>query len=185
MAQGVVPGAEGELDMFGLIVGTLCLFALMATLRARRYAHYGSLGYWRHGYAYAGCAHHDASPYYGGHRDRRRLAMRWLFERLDTTPGQEKAIVKSLETCREHLASGRGELGDARKDLAQALGGDVLDQSALAAAVGRVDTLVERAGVEFSTALSEVHAALDGKQRKQLAELIAEFPTHGFRHGRC
>jgi hypothetical protein len=37
----------------------------------------------------------------------------------------------------------------------------------------------------LSHALTEVHTALDGKQRKLLAELIADAPAFGFGHGRC
>lgn len=169
--------------MFGLIVGTLCLFALIATLRARRYAYYAPFGYWRHAYGHGhdyGYFHHG-----GGRRQRRRYAVRWMFEQLDTTPGQEKAILKSIEDLREQLSGSRGELHEARKELAQALGGDVLDQAALNAALSRVDGVVDRSRDEFVAAVTQIHAALDGKQRKQLAELIADFPSYRYGYGRC
>jgi Spy/CpxP family protein refolding chaperone len=174
--------------MFGLIIGTLCLFALIATLRGRHHGYFVPFGYrrhWHHGDA--GHGYYDRGEYgfRGGRRGRGRFAARWLFERLDTTPGQEKAIVKSFETLQEHLASGRSELGAAKQELAQALGGDVLDQSALTAASGKLDDLFDKARVELAQALTEIHTALDGKQRKLLAELIAEAPAFGFGRGRC
>jgi Spy/CpxP family protein refolding chaperone len=175
--------------MFGLIIGTLCLFALIATLRGRHHGHFAPFGYHRRGYpGHWGGGYHDYADYPGAgnhRRGRRRFAVRWLFEQLDTTPGQEKAIMKSLETLQEQLASGRGELGAARKELAQALGGDVLDQSALTSALSKVDGLFDKARTELTHSLTEVHTALDGKQRKLLAELIADFPSYGFGHGRC
>jgi hypothetical protein len=169
--------------MFGLIIGTLCLFALIATLRGRHHGYFVPYGYhrhWRGGY-------HGYADYPGGsgRRGSRRFAARWLFEQLDTTPGQEKAIMKSLETLQEQLATGRGELGAARKELAQALGGDVLDQSALTSALSKVEGLFDKARTELIHSLTEVHTALDGKQRKLLAELIADFPSYGLGYGRC
>ena len=174
--------------MFGFIIGTLCLIGLFWTWRAARYGYGGPFSYHRyahgygHGFGYGryggGC-----SPR-GGRRDRRRRAVRWLFDELDTTPGQEKAILRTLEVWQEHMVDQRGELSEARRELAQALGGDVLDQSALDAAWKRVNTVAERARAELSSALQEVHAALDGRQRKLLAETIADFrgSRFGYRH---
>jgi uncharacterized membrane protein len=84
------------------------------------------------------------------------------------------------------MSGGRQELAAARKELAQALGGDVLDQNALNAALARVEGLFGKARVELNQALTDVHSALDGRQRKALAELIADgFPNAAFGHGHC
>jgi Spy/CpxP family protein refolding chaperone len=165
--------------MFGFIFGTLCLIALFAALRRRRYARYGMARYgcgpghgrgYGYGYAYAPVPHR---------RGGRWLATRWLFEHLDTTPGQEKAIRKTLDELRERLVSGRDELQTARKEVAQAVGGDVLDETALKAASDRVEGLFDKTRSELGQALLEVHAALDGPQRKALAEMIADgFPRY-------
>jgi hypothetical protein len=129
--------------MFGLIIGTLCLFALIATLRGRHHGYFVPFGYRRYGhhgpYAHGYYPRGDYAGARGYRGSRGRFAARWLFEQLDTTPGQEKAILKSFETLQEHLASGRSELGAAKKELAEALGGDVLDQSALTGALAKVD----------------------------------------------
>jgi hypothetical protein len=152
--------------MFGLFIGTVCLIALFATLRRGRYQRYGGLGYHAH---WRGYGHHH------GRRGGRRMATRWLFEELDTTPGQEKAILKSIDNLRENLSGSRGELDLARKEVAEAIGGDVLEEPVLNAALNRVDGLIAKARAEVFIVLSETHAALDGNQRKALAELIAEF----------
>jgi hypothetical protein len=164
--------------MFGFFIGTLCLFALFGVLRRGRY-------YFGHGYhgRWHGHGHHGLSRW-GHRRSGRRVAMRWLFEELDTTPGQEKAIVRSVETLRENLSGGRGELDLARKEVAEAIGGDVLDESVLTAALTRVDGLLAKARGELFRALSDVHAALDGNQRKLLAEMIADFRGTRLGYGR-
>jgi Spy/CpxP family protein refolding chaperone len=159
--------------MFGLIFGTLCLIGLIVTLR--RGPH------WHRGFGHGRWGHH-----HGGYYGSRRNWLRGLFLSLDTTPGQEKAIVAALEGVRERGRGLRGELGAARKRVAEAVGGEVLDRDALAAAfnerTGAVDTLRE----ELTRALDAVHAALDPKQRTTLAELIADGsfgPPWGFGYG--
>lgn len=165
--------------MFGLFFGTVCLFLLIGTLRHRHYA-------WGYGWGRHFGHYHYGHPPWGGFRHaRRRFFIRSLFEQLDTTPGQEKAIVKTIGTLTEHLANSREELQDVRKQVAQALGGDVLDESALTAALDRVEGLIRKAKGELAEALQEVHGSLDGTQRRMLAEFIAEGMAHpGFRYGR-
>jgi Spy/CpxP family protein refolding chaperone len=155
--------------MFGFIFGTVCLFVLIGTLRR------GRRGYaWRRGFY----GHHHGHEYGGRRRaGRSRFATRWLFEQLDTTPGQEKAIVRTIDALRENMVQGRDELTHMRRDVAQAIGGDVLDQSALDAAAGRVEGMIAKAKSELTQALIEVHTTLDGRQRKELAELIVEGPS--------
>jgi uncharacterized membrane protein len=186
--------------MFGFIIGTLCLIALVRTLFWRRHR-YSMLAYGGphafgggpffhgHGYGYG----HGGYGY--GHGYGRGRGQRWggygggpgfgagraLFAHLDTTPGQEKAIAQAVGTLREHLEGSRDELRGARKDLAAALGGDVLDTAALEAALGRGQAVTQTFARELSRALADVHGVLDGEQRKQLAELIADgAPWHGF-----
>lgn len=165
--------------MFGLFFGTLCLLGLIAMMRRRHFAHYAfahGLGYghgpfgWRghgHGYGYG----HG----YGGHGPgRAHRARRFLFEVLDTTPGQEKVIKQAADNVLDAMDGAGDELQAARKDLAAALGGDVLDEAALRAAIDRALAVVQKAATELTQVLPAVHGALDGQQRKRLAELIAE-----------
>jgi Spy/CpxP family protein refolding chaperone len=185
--------------MFGFIIGTLCLIALFGTLRRRRYAHF----MFAHGHPFGWAGMHGDYGYaaygppprwggrgyghgYGHHRGGGRHIGRALLEHLDTTPGQEKAIQQAVSVVREHLSGTHDELKAARKDLAAALGGDVLDPAALGAALGRGEVAAQSVARELATALASVHAALDGEQRKRLAELIADGPSwRGFGRGHC
>jgi Spy/CpxP family protein refolding chaperone len=169
--------------MFGFLFGMLCLFGLFASLRHARYGYCGQGGGWgggwgqrRHGFGFG------FGSGRGRGRRRPRFLARWLFEQLDTTPGQERAISRTMDDLREHVSSGRGEFTTARKEVAQAFGGDVLDAEVLNGALGRIEALLAKTKADFSQALLDVHSVLDGRQRKELAELIAEGPEN-FRYG--
>ena len=158
--------------MFGVFFGTLCLVGLFATLKHRRhgYAFGGPFGLGRH-------SHYGHPPWAERFaRERRRWWLRGLFERLDTTPGQEKVIMKGIDAVTDQMETGRRELRDVRRQVAQALGGDVLDEAVLSTALERVEDLMAKSKLELTHALTEIHAALDGEQRRELAELIAEGP---------
>src|SRR5262249_41371548 len=148
-SRAACPGQRRK-DMFGLFVGTLCLLALIATVRRRRFANYmfahgygPGLGYgpfgwggWR-GYG-RGFGHgHGFGRGHGHGYGRGHHARRFLFEWLDTTPGQEKVIKQAADNVRQGMEGAFDELAAARKDLAVAIGGDVLDESAMRAAVDR------------------------------------------------
>lgn len=174
--------------MLGLVLGTLCLIALLATLRRRHHhrfmfthGHFGGRGRWSPpdaGFGYGplwlhyGYGHGPRIGRHGGF-------VRAFFERLDTTPGQEKAIGQALDTVRAQMRGTRDALSAARTALATAIGGDVIDGAALDSALGQQKSLVDRLGQTVTQALLSVHEALDGEQRKQLAELIANGPFAG------
>jgi len=158
--------------MFGVFFGIVCLVGLFATLRHGRYGYAfgGPFGFRRHG-------HYGHPPWAARFaREKRRWFLRNLFERLDTTPGQEKVIMKGIDAISDQMETGRRELRDVRRQVAQALGGDVLDEAVLGSALERVEDLMAKTKLELTQALMEVHAALDGEQRRELAELIAEGP---------
>jgi hypothetical protein len=178
---------EGEKIMLGLFFGTLCLLALVATLRRRRFARFafaqGFHGYghgpfgWRghghgHGYGYDHGHGHGGYGMRGSGRGHR--ARRFLFELLDTTPGQEKVITQAADNVLAGMDGAGDELQAARKDLAAAIGGDVLDEAALRAAFDRGLAVAQKLATELTQVLPAVHGALDGEQRKRLAEAIAE-----------
>jgi Spy/CpxP family protein refolding chaperone len=172
--------------MLGLVLGTLCLIALIATLRRRRHhrfmfahGHMGGPGYFRGPYADSSHGPPWLGYGHGSRGGRRGGFVRAFFERLDTTPGQEKAIGQALDTAREQMRGARDELSTARKTLATAIGGDVIDGAALDAALVQQKSLVDKVGQSVTQALLSVHEALDGEQRKQLAELIANGPSFG------
>jgi hypothetical protein len=163
--------------MFGFLFGTLCLFGIFATLRHARYGYFGHGAGWGGDW---GRRRHGSGRGRGWRRP--RFLARWMFERLDTTPGQEKAITRTIEDLRDQVISGRGEFVTARKEVAQAIGGDVLDAEVLNSALGRVERLLVKTKADFTHALTDVHSVLDGRQRKELAELIADGPA-GFGYG--
>src|SRR3954469_19548918 len=96
----------------GLFIGTICFFALLGTLRRRRWHRMGFYG----GY---GCG-----PYGGGFSRGRhfRGGPLWsVLARLETTPGQEKAIREALDELRTEARDLRGAWKDTRSDLARTL----------------------------------------------------------------
>src|SRR5687768_8445149 len=112
-------------QMFGFLIGTACLIGLYKVTRG----HWG--GGWGHGHGR------------GGRWGRGSWMLRRLFQRLDTTPGQEKVISESFQALKDTAAKFRGEADKVRRDVAQALRGQTLDHEPLKAAFTRHDALVE------------------------------------------
>jgi Spy/CpxP family protein refolding chaperone len=146
--------------MLGFIIGTVCLVGLIKVLRRGRGWH----GRWGGGYG-----HHAHGRYGGGPR---RWLLRSVFERLETTPGQEKAIVAAIDGLRKERQVLREEAKQTRSDLARAVGGGLVDDSTLEETFARHDRLLAQLRVGFVEALKKVGEALDDRQRKELAEVI-------------
>jgi Spy/CpxP family protein refolding chaperone len=145
--------------MLGFIVGTVCLIGLVKVLRRGRGWH----GHWGHG----SCS--GRSSYGGGPR---RWLMRSLFERLETTPGQEKAIVAALDELREEKKLVREEAEQTRADLARVIASGLVDDTSLEETFARHDRLLAQLRVSFVEALKQATEALDERQRKQLGDLL-------------
>jgi Spy/CpxP family protein refolding chaperone len=159
---------EGDAnEMLGFIVGTLCLIGLIKVLRAGR-------GWHHFGAGYGGCGHGYGSRggWGGGGGLGRRWLLRSLFERLETTPGQEKAILAALDELRGNRTVVHEELQATRADVARAVQGGLVDDGALEETFARHDRLLAQLRVSFVEALKKVTEALDERQRKQLAELL-------------
>jgi len=152
----------------------------------------------RYGYGYGyggGCGggHHghwdDHGPSFrggGGGRWRGfglRAVLRRLFERLDTTPGQEKVIVKAVDALRETMTHAKDELKGSRKDLADAFRNGLVDEASLADLFVRHDTVISETRRKAVESLGQIHEALDDKQRAELADLIENGPGFGRRRG--
>src|SRR5262245_7693449 len=141
--------------MLGFLIGAVCLVGLIKTLRWGR----GRLGGGCYG---GGCGGYSRSHHgrWGGHHGGlggSRWWLRALFERLDTSPGQEKAIVSAIEELMGVKQEVREELGHTRKDAARAVRGDVLDEAALREAFGRQDTLLAKVREAAVEALRKIH----------------------------
>jgi hypothetical protein len=146
--------------MIPLAIG-LGILGFMAMRRARRCSHRGGYGWhgpWGHGY---------------GHRHaRRRWMLHAILARIDATPAQERVIVNELEKLEDRIRGAKGNLREARGDLAAALRGPALDDAALGAVLGRVDATTGEARAAALDALRAIHGVLDDKQRATLADMI-------------
>jgi hypothetical protein len=156
---GLAKKEDGK--MLGFVIGAVCAVALFRGLhRARRFhGRYGCGGYGHYGYG---------PTRFSG----RRWFMRSLFERLETTPGQEKAVVDALDELTENRKVVRDEWGQARADLARALRGGIIDDSTLDDTFARHDRLVAQLRVSFVEALKKVTEVLDERQRRLLADRL-------------
>ena len=119
-----------------------------------------------------GSDHHGHRGCHGRRSRRGRWMLHALFSRIDASPAQERAIIAELEKLQDRLHAARAGVHDARGDLAAALRGPVLDDAALGAALGRVDTATGAARSAVIDALRGVHGVLDDRQRGQLADLL-------------
>ena len=142
--------------MFGIIIGTACAVGLFSMARRRMRARCGYGGYG-----------------YGGRRGfGRTWLVRSLFERLDTTPGQERVIVQVLDELSQSRKAVREEFGRTRTDLAQAVEGGLIEDTTLDEAFARHDRLAAQLRVSFIEAMKKVMDVLDEAQRKQVARLL-------------
>jgi Spy/CpxP family protein refolding chaperone len=167
--------------MFGFLVGTACLIGLFSVVRhGRRFGHCGHVGYgggyegFRRGWGRHG--QHD----WGWRGDSGRpFFLRSIFERLDTTPGQEKAILAALDELKETARAAKGEMRGARSELAQAMRTESFDEVALGGATARVEGVVDTARKAGIAAFAKIHQALDDRQRQKLADIIESGPGFG------
>jgi hypothetical protein len=193
--------------MFGFVFGTVCLIGLIKLAWCGRRAMACSYGGYGYGEEWGGSCHggrwgrgpwarhgHGHGPWHHGHghgpgprgwRGRgfgERAALRFLFERLDTTPGQEKVIIEAYEEIKDPLKQGREGFGAIFGDLAKAMRAGEFDHTAVAETWMKQDKSLEQARIAIAAALARVHDALDERQRKILAELLESGPGFGFGH---
>jgi Spy/CpxP family protein refolding chaperone len=168
---------DKEIVMSGWIIATVAVVALVATVKRRRF-------YARHGYPHF-------VGFYGPRRGfRGRGMLRGLFMELETTPGQENAIVAALEDAFERVRGLKGELTGTRRELAALLGSETLDRSALEALLARQRGNLDVASGEVVRLLERIHEVLDDTQRRELGALLAEGSMgpvmyRGYRHRSC
>ncbi|HTN91298.1 Spy/CpxP family protein refolding chaperone [Sorangium sp. So ce136] len=159
--------------MLGFVVGTACLIGLIAALRrGHRYDCGGAP--WG-----AGPRSHGRRGFggFGGFGFRRRFFLSFLFDRLGTTPSQEKVIVSAIDELRDAAAAQRSEIRSTRADVAAAVRSPSFDETRLGELFARHDTAIESLRKASVGALGKVHAVLDDRQREQLADLIEIGPS--------
>jgi hypothetical protein len=167
--------------MIGFILGAACVIGIAKMLRRR--AWYGQYG--QGGYA-EGCGSTEGVRGVRGVRGFRgmggrgmrsmhspsRWALRGAFERLETTPGQERVILAALDELRENRKVVRDEAKQTRVDLAHAIEGGLIEDSTLEEAFARHDRTLAQLRVGFTEALKKVVEVLDEDQRKELARWL-------------
>ncbi len=159
--------------MFGFVIGTVCLIALVKVVR-RSYGcghRWGGCGYGGYGADRGGPGF--GGPGFGGPGLGRRWMLRWLFQRLETTPGQERVIVQSIERLTENRTAIRDELRQTRADIARAVEMGLVDDATMEETFARHDRLQAQLRVVAVDALKTITEALDERQRKILAGLVA------------
>ncbi len=156
--------------MFGFLIGIASLIGLIAVLRSGR--HCGGRGW--HG-GWHGRGHHRH-----GWRSGPRGPLRWLFEKLDTTPGQEKEIAAAVDEFIEQARALKREGKASRDDVARVLRNESLDETQLGELFSRHDDALREVQKAFAGTLGRIHGALDPAQRAKLADLIESGPRFGF-----
>lgn len=174
--------------MIGFVVGTLCLIALVKTVRRARYGYgYGGCGRGLHASHCGPMGGHYGSPWGGGeggpgrppYGDPRwadggslRFMLRPLFEQLQTSPGQERVILEAVETMQARGREVRDAVQSTGADSARAFRGERFDETAMGEAFARQDATLETVQKAWIDALMKVHEALDERQRRALADLM-------------
>lgn len=152
--------------MLGFVIGTACLIGLVWVLRGRR--RFGFVPWSRHGCGRG--MHGDGG--FGWRGGGPRSALRGLFERLETTPGQEKVVLAAIDDLRTHGKGAREKLRVATADVAASLRGDVFDEAAARTAFEKMENVVIETREATLGALGRVHEALDSRQRQELASML-------------
>jgi hypothetical protein len=148
--------------MFGILFGTLCLVGLVYVVRRGRHHRFHHFGHGRH---------RGWGP---------RAGLNALLDRLDTAPGQEKVIVSAVDDFVERARTTGREIRGTRKELADALRGEELDEARLEQVFGRHDAAIADLRTAGVDAVRKVHGALDERQRRVLGDLVDSGMPFGF-----
>jgi Spy/CpxP family protein refolding chaperone len=140
--------------MFGFIVGTLSLWGLIKVAKSGRH------GWHRRG---------------GGRWG--QWMFRRLFERLDTTPGQERVVLDAADEAQRVMWKARDEVMRARSDYAKAMRSEHFDAEALNAAFERQQASIDEVKKTLREKLQSIHEILTPSQRASLADLIEFGPS--------
>lgn len=98
--------------------------------------------------------------------------MRWLYERLDTTPGQERVMRAAMDDFIDQAHVARREAEASRSYVARAMRSESFDAEALGEAFAKHDSALSTLRKAAVEGLGKVHEALDDRQRARLAELV-------------
>jgi hypothetical protein len=174
--------------MLGFVIGTVSLIALIKVLRGRRRWHHRHHGRgWGCGYT-SHCGPNDCDDYgERGWRDYRGgeppwsrgddeggpVLLRGLFSRLNATPGQERTIIEAFRELKSAVRQAAEAKAKGAKEIAEAMRGDDFKTENMGEAFVHLDGASETVRDATFTALAKIHAVLDERQRKILADIIA------------
>jgi uncharacterized membrane protein len=173
--------------MFGFVFGTLCLIGFTRVAFGHRYCHRGfhrRFGH-RHGCGehggYYSDGHCGGSGRWGhGHWGRGRWgsdrALYYAFERLNTSPGQEKAIRGALQDLRDSLGALRPAVQSLRQDIASVFKEETFTAAQAENILHSRDPELGQARAALALTISRIHEALDPDQRERVARWAAEGP---------
>jgi len=159
--------------MLGFLFGTACLIGFIKIARGFRYG-YAGRDWGRCGGGYGG---EDGPRGWqgGGFRSRPvgpRLFLRAIFQRLDTTPGQEKVIIQAADELAAALRDAREKLRETRGDFARVLRGELVDEAALSDIFMKHDIVISETRRTAVEAVRKAHEALTEEQRSRVADFI-------------
>ncbi len=184
--------------MLGFIVGTMCLIGLVKTLRYGGRCGHGGYGYYGHGGGGRCGGRHWGDPRLGGDEQgygrgpwgrggggwergggdegaALRFWLRPLFERLATTPGQERVILDAATSLRAKVGASKEALRATAGDAAKAFRGERFDEGVMGESFAKQDEALEATQKAVFEALQKVHDALDEQQRRDFADHIERF----------
>ncbi|HEY2513163.1 MAG TPA: periplasmic heavy metal sensor [Polyangiaceae bacterium] len=120
----------------------------------------------------------------GGGPEGMFFGLRAILDRLETTPGQEKAIRAAFDDLRGKGRAVKEDARGLRSDLASAFRGESLDAETLGTIASRTTGAIDSARDAAIGAVLKVHDALDERQRAIVAELLESGPGFGRWRGR-
>jgi Spy/CpxP family protein refolding chaperone len=151
--------------MLGFVIGALCLFGFVKVAFGRHH-------YWRRG-----CHWGHGGWHHGFHGRFGRGGLYWVLQRLDTSPGQEKAIRAALSELYAQISALRPNLRSLRSEVAAAFSQDSFQPADVAAAFNQREPELGQVQNAFAAALGKIHEALDPDQRQKLSRLLDSGPA--------
>ena len=108
----------------------------------------------------------------------RRWMLRRLFERLDTTPGQEKVVMAAVDDVQRKGWAARASLFNARGEVAKAMRSETFDSTTINEVLEKQQANVNELKQSVREGLQQIHEAMTLKQRGQLADLVEFGPQY-------
>jgi hypothetical protein len=172
--------------MIGFVLGGLAAMAVMRVcwrLRHRRWHHWQHGHHCHHGrHGGAGWQFDDNPGFPSRMRARGPWVMRFLSDRLQTTPTQERAMTAAVDEFLGEVHTLESEGKQTRADLAAAMRKASFDEVLMGELYARHDNALEKLRKAFVGLAAKVHDTLDEEQRDRLAALIEQGPRF-FRRG--